>query len=79
LDVRWDDDPDDRHMSMDTTLRSDLREIIEVNYVRFEARLEQRMAQLETKLIRWTFAFWVPTALGIIGTAIAVVAFLVRR
>jgi hypothetical protein len=64
--------------SVDATYRTDLRAINEVNFVRFDAKLEQRLAQLETKLIKWMFAFWVPTALGIIGTAIAVVSLLVR-
>ena len=65
--------------SVDATYRNDLREMNELNYARFEAKLEQRLAQTETKLIKWMFAFWAPTALGIIGTAIAVVSLLVRR
>ena len=65
--------------SVDATYRDDLREINELNFVRFDAKLEQRLAQLETKLIRWMFAFWVPTALGIVGTAIAVVSLLIRK
>ncbi len=65
--------------SVDATYRDDLREINELNYVRFDAKLEQRLAQLETKLIRWMFAFWVPTALGIVGTAIAVGSLLIRK
>ncbi|HEV2669960.1 MAG TPA: hypothetical protein VGU74_02625 [Gemmatimonadales bacterium] len=50
----------------------------EASFARFEATLQQRLAELETKLIKWMFVFWVPTALGIIGTAIAVVALLIR-
>ena len=65
--------------SVDATYRDDLREINELNFVRFDAKLEQRLAQLETKLIRWMFAFWVPTALGIVGTAIAVGSLLIRK
>jgi len=65
--------------SVDATYRDDLREINEVNFVRFEAKLQQRLAELESKLVKWMFAFWVPTALGIIGTAIAVVALLIRK
>jgi len=59
---------------VDATYRSELREINEVNWARFEARLEQRIAEvradlanLETKLIRWMFLFWV----GTLGTLIA--------
>src|SRR6266705_1955757 len=57
--------------SVDATYRDDLRELNDLNFARFDAKLEQRLAQLESKLIKWMFTFWVPTALGIIGTAIA--------
>jgi hypothetical protein len=59
---------------VDATYRSELREINDLNWSRFEARLEQRIAELrtdlahlETKLIRWMFLFWV----GTLGTLIA--------
>ena len=86
---------------MDATYRSDLRELNELNFSRFDAKLEQRLAaldtkwgghwtqlnakleqrlaELESKLIKWMFTFWVPTALGIIGTGIAVIALLLRK
>ena len=51
---------------VDATYRSELREINDLNWARFEAKLEQRIAELrtdlahlETKLIRWMFLFWV--------------------
>jgi|SRR5437016_14676186 len=98
--------------SVDATYRSDLRELNELNFSRFDAKLEQRLAaldtkwgghwtqldakwgghwtqlnakleqrlaELESKLIKWMFTFWVPTALGIIGTGIAVIALLLRK
>ena len=59
---------------VDATYRSELRETNELNWARFEAKLEQRfaearadLAKLETKLIRWMFLFWV----GSLGTLIA--------
>jgi len=59
---------------VDTTYRSELREINDLNWARFEAKLEQRIAELrtdlahlETKLIHWMFLFWV----GTLGTLIA--------
>src|SRR5882762_7967435 len=108
--------------SVDATYRSDLRELNELNFSRFDSKLEQRLAELDAKwgghwtqldakleqrlaeldakwgghwtqldaklerclaelkadLIKWMFAFWAPTALGIIGTAIAVVALVLR-
>ena len=79
---------------VDATYRADLRELNELNFARFDAKLEQRLAELkaelqtqiaqglggvETRLIRWMFTFWAPTALAIVGTAIGVVMLLVRR
>jgi hypothetical protein len=63
---------------VDATYRADLRELNDLHYARFEAKLEQRIAEvradlraglatLETKLIRWMFVFWV----GNIGTLVA--------
>ena len=36
---------------MDATFRAELRELNEQNWLRFEAKLEQRIAELETKLM----------------------------
>ena len=58
--------------TVDATYRSDLRESNELNFVRFDAKLEQRLAQVKSDLVKWMFAFWAPTAL-------AVVALLFRR
>lgn len=63
---------------VDATYRSELREINDLNYVRFEAKLEQRivevradlrsgLANLKAELIRWMFLFWV----GTLGTLVA--------
>jgi hypothetical protein len=80
--------------SVDATYRADLRELNETNFQRFDAKLEQRLAELkaelqtqivqglagvETRLVRWLFTFWVPTAVGIVATALGVVALLLRR
>ena len=80
--------------SVDATYRADLRELNELNFGRFDAKLEQRLAELkaelqtqivqglagvETRLVRWLFTFWVPTAVGIVATALGVVALLLRR
>jgi len=58
--------------SVDATYRSDLREVNELNFARFDAKLEQRLAELRSDLVKWMFAFWAPTAL-------AVVALLLRK
>ena len=39
----------------------------------------QGLAGVETRLVRWMFTFWVPTALGIVATAAGVVGLLLRR
>ena len=36
---------------VDATYRADLRELNELNFQRFDAKLEQRIAQLETRLL----------------------------
>ena len=60
--------------SVDSTYRADLRELADLQYARFEARLEQRIAELkhdvaklESNLIKWMFAFWAPTALAVVA------------
>ena len=57
---------------VDATYRADLRELNELNFARFDAKLGQRLAELESRLAWRMFAFWAPTAL-------AVVALLLRR
>jgi len=43
----------------------------ELNFARFDAKLEQRLADLRTELVRWMFGFWVSTLIGIAGLLIA--------
>jgi hypothetical protein len=63
---------------VDATYRSDLREMNELNFARFDAKLEQRLAELraelrgglaglKSELVKWMFLFWVGTALTVIG------------
>ncbi len=58
--------------AVDATYRADLREFNELNFARFDAKQEQRLAQLKTDIVKWMFVFWAPTSL-------AVVALLLRR
>ena len=75
---------------IDATYRADLRELNELNFARFDAKLEQRLAELrsnvaerlaelESRLTWRMFAFWVPTALAVIGTGAGVISLLLRR
>jgi hypothetical protein len=68
--------------AVDLTYRADLRELNELNFARFDARLEQRLAELRLEfkqelaglrvdLIRWMFGFWVTTLLALAGLLMA--------
>jgi hypothetical protein len=65
----------------------DLRELNELNFARFDAKLEQRLAELRSELqtelrtglhglradlLRWMFGFWATTLLTLAGLIIAV-------
>ena len=74
---------------VDATYRSDLRELNDLNFARFksemeagfakaDAKLEQRLAQLETHLTRRMFAFWVAQAATTVGLVFGVVELLER-
>jgi hypothetical protein len=63
---------------------------LEQRVAQLDAKIDQRIAELRRDLtieiaraqqatLRWMFTFWAPTALAIVGTAIAVVALLLRR
>ena len=62
---------------VDETYRSEFRELFRTHFTQFDAKLEQRVAEvksdlrqdmagLETRLIRWMFVFW----LGTVGTVV---------
>lgn len=63
---------------VDATYRAELRELNELNFTRFDAKLEQRIAEvkaeirqeiaaLRAEIIKWMFLFWAGTALTVIG------------
>ena len=64
--------------AVDETYRSELKEVNELNFARFDARLEQRVAELhsefrtglarvENRLVTWMFVFWVTTLATLLG------------
>ena len=75
--------------AVDDTYRADLRELNELNFARFDAKLEQRLAELRAELVKelagvksglkWMLAFWAPTALAVIGTGAGVISLLLRH
>src|SRR5438876_270696 len=74
---------------VDETYRADLRELNELNFARFDAKHEQRLAELRAELVKeladvksglkWMLTFWAPTALAVIGSAAGVLSLLLRR
>jgi len=67
---------------VDATYRADLRELNELNFARFDAKLEQRAAELQARMdagfaelradvVKWMFVFWAGTTATVIGTMIA--------
>ena len=53
--------------AVDATYRSDLREVNELNFARFDAKQEQRLAELKTDLLKWMFGFWATTVLALVA------------
>lgn len=69
---------------VDATYRSELKELNELNFARFDAKLEQRIAEvkgdlraalagLEARLIKWMFLFWIGQAVTTVGIVFGVV------
>ena len=65
--------------AVDATYRAELREANESNFARFDAKMGERLAQLESRLTWRMFAFWAPTALAVIGTGAGVISLLLRH
>jgi hypothetical protein len=68
--------------AVDLTYRTDLRELNDLNFARFDTKLEHRLAELRAELlvelhrlraelVRWMFGFWISTLLGIAGLLVA--------
>ena len=53
--------------NMDATFRAELKELNEQNFQRFDAKLEQRLAELKAELIKWMFLFWLGTVATMLG------------
>jgi hypothetical protein len=69
---------------VDATYRSELRELNELNFARFDVKLEQRIAEvrgdiasglseLKAELVKWMFAFWAGTTITLLATMIALI------
>jgi hypothetical protein len=69
---------------VDDTYRAQLRELNELNFGRFDAKLEQRLAEVKAelreeiadlgaKLIKWMFLFWIGQAGLTVGLVLLVI------
>jgi len=63
---------------VDFTYRTELRELNEVNFARFEAKLDAKLADLRSELLKWMFLFWVGNMATTVGVAVAVIGLLKR-
>ena len=68
----------------DSTYRTELRELNDLNFARFNAKLEQRISEVKTELhdeiadlranlVKWMFAFWIGQAGLTVGLVLLVV------
>ena len=52
---------------VDATFKAELREQNDRNLALFDAKLEQRLAELKAELIKWMFLFWLGTVATMLG------------
>jgi len=53
--------------TVDATYRAELRESNELNFARFDAKLDARLAELKSELLKWMFLFWATTGVALGG------------
>ena len=58
---------------VDATYRTELRDLNETNFARFNAELRAGLAGLEALLIKWMFLFWIGQAVTTVGLVFGVV------
>ncbi len=52
---------------VDATFRAERQAQYDRNLALFDAKLEQRLAQLKAELIKWMFLFWLGTVATMLG------------
>ena len=52
---------------VDATFKAELREQNDRNLALFDAKLEQRLAELKAELVKWMFLFWLGTVATMLG------------
>ncbi len=60
--------------SIEASYRAEIKDLFVTHFGRFEEKLERRLAELRVEIhsvkadvIKWTFVFWAPVALAVIG------------
>ena len=51
--------------------RAEIREVSDLYFARFEARLEKGLAEVRAELIKWMFIFWAGTVVPLAGLIVA--------
>ena len=51
--------------------RAEIREVADLYFARFDARLEKGLAEVRTELIKWMFIFWAGTVVPLAGLIVA--------
>jgi hypothetical protein len=52
---------------VDATFKAQLRALNDKNLGLFDAKLEQRLAELKAELVKWMFLFWLGTVATMLG------------
>jgi hypothetical protein len=52
---------------VDATFKAELREQNDRNLTLFDSKLEQRLAELKSELVKWMFLFWIGTVATMLG------------
>lgn len=76
-------------MEVDATYRTELRDLNEVNFARFDAKLEQRLAETRAELrqeianvradlLKWMFVYWLRSAVTTASLVLTLVGLLRR-
>ena len=60
--------------TVDATSRAELRDVMDLNFARFTAQLDQAKAEIRSEIatlraerIKWMFLFWATTGLAVLG------------
>ncbi len=60
--------------SIEASYRAEIKDLFAAYFGRFEEKLERRLAEFRVEIhsvkadvIKWTFVFWAPVALAVIG------------